>query len=39
MTLNGGVAVTLRYFIKFGSLVVNDLNMAEDSPTLFATVM
>jgi len=39
MTLNGVMAVKLRYFTKFGSLVTNDFKMAEDSPILSATEM
>jgi len=39
MTLNGAMALILRYFTKFGSLRAHYVKVVEDIGKLFATKM
>jgi len=39
MTLNGVMAIILRYFTKFGSFRVHYVTVVEDTPKLSATEM
>jgi len=39
MTLNGVIAVTLRYFTEFGRFWVHYIKVVEDTPILSAAEM